>query len=120
MTTKSFLIVCRQPPYGSALAREALDVALATAAFDQRVAMLFLGDGVLQLLRPQDAAAIGQKAHDKQLGALPLYDVEELYVDARALRERGVEGTELAVAARAVEDTDIAALYAAHDIVLGF
>lgn len=120
MNSRKFLIVCRRPPYGSALAREALDVALATAAFDQTVAMLFLGDGVLQLVQSQDAAAIGQKAHDKQLGALPLYDVDALYVDARGLRERGLDGVELAVSAQPVDDAEIAALFAAHDIVLGF
>lgn len=117
---KRFLIVCRQPPYGSALAREALDVALATAAFDQPVSMLFLGDGVLQLLHPQDPAAIGQKAHDKQLGTLSLYDVDALYVDAQALRERGLDAAELALPAQPLGDAGIAALYGAHDVVLGF
>lgn len=117
---KHFLIVCRQPPYGSSLAREALDVALATAAFDQPVAMLFLGDGVLQLLQPQDAAGIGQKSHDKQLSALPLYDIDALYVDSQSLRERGLDAAELAVPAQPLSDEQIAALYASHNVVLGF
>jgi tRNA 2-thiouridine synthesizing protein C len=75
---KRILVVCRRAPYGESFAREALDMAMAAAAFDQRVAMLFLGDGALQLVAGQQARAIGQKALDKQLGALPLYDVAEL------------------------------------------
>lgn len=118
--SRNFLIVCRQPPYGSALAREALDVALATAAFDQKVAMLFLGDGVLQLVQPQDATAIGHKSHDRQLAALPLYDVDALYADAEALDERGLGTAELVLPVQRLDAAGIAALYGAHDIVLGF
>lgn len=120
MTRKQFLIVCRHPPYGSSLARDALDVAMATAAFDQKVAMLFLGDGVLQLLNAQDGAAIGQKSHDKQLGALPLYDVDALYVDAQSLHMHGVNSADLVLPAQLLTDAEIANLFASHDIVLGF
>jgi tRNA 2-thiouridine synthesizing protein C len=120
MTRKQFLIVCRHPPYGNSLARDALDVAMATAAFDQQVAMLFLGDGVLQLCNAQDGAAIEQKSHDKQLSALPLYDVDELYVDAHSLRAHGLEATDLALPVQLLTDEEIARLFADHTVVLGF
>jgi tRNA 2-thiouridine synthesizing protein C len=120
MTTKRFLIVCRHPPYGTSLARDALDVAMATAAFDQEVAMLFLGDGVLQLCNAQDGAAIEQKSHDKQLSALPLYDVDALYVDAHSLRTHGLEADDLVLPAQPLTDEEIADLFARHTIVLGF
>lgn len=119
-TIKSFLIVCRHPPYGQSLARDALDMALATAAFDQKIALLFLGDGVLQLIDAQNGGAIGQKSHAKQLSALPLYDVDALYVDARSLGERGLDSADLVLPVQLLSDTEIASLYAAHDIVLGF
>jgi tRNA 2-thiouridine synthesizing protein C len=118
--SKRFLLVCRRPPYGAAFAREALDVALAAAAFEQRVALLFLGDGVLQLLPAQEAEALGQKPLDKQLGALPLYDVEELYVDAEALQARALDPAELALPAQPLGAAAIAALLAEQDVVLGF
>ena len=120
MIKKSFLIVCRRPPYGESFAREALDMAMACAAFDQSVAMLFIGDGVLQLIAGQHGEVIGQKAHDKQLSALPLYDVETLYVDAQALQARQLDSKSLALPAQALAPAEIAALLAAHDIVLGF
>lgn len=120
MNPKSFLIVCRTPPYGTSRARDALDMALAMAAFDQQVALLFLGDGVLQLIDTQGGSAIGQKTHDKQLSALPLYDVDALYADAHALRERGIDGADLALPVQMLGDAEIAALYATHAVVLGF
>jgi tRNA 2-thiouridine synthesizing protein C len=117
---KSFLLICRHAPYGNSLAREALDVALTAATFDQTVAMLFLGDGVLQLLRAQQPSAIAQKALDKQLAALPLYDVETLYVEAAALSARGLSSTDLALPVQVLSAAQIAQQIDTHDIVLGF
>ena len=120
MITKRFLCVCRRPPYGSSLAREALDVALAAAAFDQPVALLFLGDGVLQLLPQQQAPGIDQKPLDKQLAALPLYDVDKLYVDSEALHARQLQPADLALPAQPLTPGEITVLLAEHDVVLGF
>lgn len=120
MIKKSFLIVCRRPPYGNSFAREALDVAMAAAAFDQSVAMLFLGDGVLQLIGGQRSEHIGQKAHDKQLSALPLYDVENLYVDADALQIHQLETADLILPVQLLDTAKIAELFTSHDVVLGF
>ena len=117
---KSFLLICRHAPYGQSLAREALDVALTAATFDQQVAMLFMGDGVLQLFKSQQPAAIAQKALDKQLAALPLYDVETIYVEAEALQARGLSPADLALSAQTLQSDDIARQIDAHDIVLGF
>lgn len=120
MTPKQFLIICRRAPYGESYAREALDVAMAAAAFDQRIAMLFLGDGVAQLFTRQDSAALGQKSLEKQLSALPLYDVNEIYVDSEALAERGVDTNELSLPAIALDRNAIATLITRADIALNF
>jgi tRNA 2-thiouridine synthesizing protein C len=120
MTQKMFLIVCRRPPYGESFAREALDVAMAAAAFDQQVAMLFLGDGVTQLRAQQESGEIMQKSLQKQLSALPLYDVTDIYVDAEALSERGLNTSALSLPAKPLDRYDIAALLARCDIALNF
>jgi tRNA 2-thiouridine synthesizing protein C len=120
MTQKQFLIVCRHPPYGVSFAREALDVAMAAAAFDQRVAMLFLGDGVMQLLNQQNSEAIAQKSLEKQLSALPLYDVNDIYVDADTLCERGFDVSHLSLPAKPLNRNDIVALISRCDIALNF
>ena len=117
---KSFLLICRRAPYGNVLAREALDVALTAATFDQTVAMLFTGDGVLQLIAQQNPAAIGQKSLDKQLAALPLYDIDTLYVDADALFARGIKPSQLNLPVQLLNADQITAQIAAHDVVMGF
>jgi tRNA 2-thiouridine synthesizing protein C len=120
MIQKLFLIVCRRPPYGESFARAALDTAMAAAAFDQKVMILFFGDGVTQLLKHQDSSAIAQKSLEKQLSALPLYDVNEIYVDAAALYERGIDASDLSLTATPLNSKDIAALLARSDIALNF
>lgn len=117
---KQFLIVCRQAPYGNSFAREALDVAMAAAAFDQAVAILFLGDGVLQLCRKQNSAEIQQTSLEKQLSALPLYDVTDIYVDTESLQQRGLDAADLSLPAQALDRNAIAALIARCDIALNF
>ena len=42
---KRALVIIRHSPYGSSLGRAALDTALAMAAFEQPVDILFMGDG---------------------------------------------------------------------------
>lgn len=117
---KSFLLICRHAPYGGATAREALDVALTAATFDQTVSMLFLGDGVLQLMQGQLPAAIAQKALDKQLAALPLYDIETIYAEADALTARGLTSADCALPVQTLSAAQIPQQIGAHDIVLGF
>jgi len=84
------LFLLRQSPYGSTLAREALDMALAFAAFDQQVQLVFMGDGVLQLLPSQHAHLVHKKNIEKTLDALELYEINRIYADAHSLALRGL------------------------------
>jgi tRNA 2-thiouridine synthesizing protein C len=120
MNTKRYLIICRRPPYGESFAREALDTALAAAAFDQLVALLFLGDGVTQLLKAHDTAAIDEKSLEKQLSALPLYDIDTLYVDTDALQQRGLTTDDLSLPTQMAGNAEIAALLKNYDVILNF
>lgn len=120
MAPKRILIICRQPPYGSSYAKEALDVALATSVFEQTLALLFLGDGVCQLLGDQDSSAIGSKNISKQLSALPLYDVKEVYVDGHALEQRLISVDSLVLPAKLLDDRKIGDFINSFDTVLSF
>jgi len=91
----SLLFLCRQAPYGSSRARDALDAVLASAAYDQDLSVLFLDDGVLQLLPDQEAHQIGQKSISALLPAFELYDIEKIYVDTDSLTGRGIAPEEL-------------------------
>jgi tRNA 2-thiouridine synthesizing protein C len=119
-TKKSSLVILRKSPYGSSLSRSALDVALATAAFDQPVNVLFMGEGVLQLLPTQDSTSIEKKNIVKILASLPLYDIETIFVDASALARYKIELSDLTLPIITLDDPGIHELMHNHDHVLGF
>jgi tRNA 2-thiouridine synthesizing protein C len=117
---KTMLVVIRHSPYGSSLAKAALDVALAAAAFEQEVDLLFMGDGVLQLLKHQDSAALGRKNIGRQWASLPLYDINTVHVDAEAAARYNIKLDELTVESRALDANGINQLMTQFDHLLGF
>ncbi len=80
---KKFMFVNRKAPYGTIYALESLEVVLITATFDQDVSLVFIDDGVYELLKGQETKGIGIKNHSKTYRALDGYDVEKLYVERR-------------------------------------
>jgi tRNA 2-thiouridine synthesizing protein C len=118
--SKRLLVLIRHSPYGSSLARASLDVALAAAAFDQPVSLLFTGDGVLQLLPGQDSEALGVRNPGRLLASLPLYDIEQVYVDAEAAARYRLDLGDAPVTALALERQQIMELIESHELLLGF
>ena len=117
---KSILVVSRHAHPGSSLPRSALDTALAAAAFDQPVALLFQGEGVLQLLPAQDSSAAGVRNLRKVLDSLPLYEIETVYVDGAAAAVFGLKRDTLPTGAEWLDAAGMRALLVRHDHVLGF
>ena len=81
---KKTLLISRQSPYSSQLARAALDAALAAAVFEQNVSVLFMDDGVWQLLSQQQTTAVETKNLEKTLRSLEHYDLDRLYYEQAA------------------------------------
>ncbi|MDH4560630.1 sulfurtransferase complex subunit TusC [Pseudomonas sp. BN411] len=115
---KSMLIISRQGPWSGPGAREALDIALAGGAFDLPLGLLFLDDGVFQLVANQQPTTLEQKDLTANLQALPLFGVESLYVSKRSLQERGLEGATLKLAVEVLDDSALTALIDRYDQVL--
>ena len=117
---KSQLVVIRRSPYGNSLAKASLDAALSAAAFDQPVNVLFLGEGVLQLLPEQESAPIAVRNIAKLIASLPLYDIATVHVDAEALSRYAISSEDLPAGSTVLDNGAIRALIADHDHVLGF
>ena len=115
---RSVLVVCRSAPYGRSRARDAIDVAMAFAAFDQPVTLLFLADGVLALARGQRPAAEFSRSLEKLLGTLADYGVESVHADAAALAARGLDAAALALPVRLAGPEELRELFATHERVL--
>jgi len=89
---KRLLLICRHSPYAGQLSHGALDFALAASVFEQDLTLLFMDEGVWQLLPNQQ---VDGKSIEKTLDSLPLYDFEELHVDLGSLHSRHLSITDL-------------------------
>jgi tRNA 2-thiouridine synthesizing protein C len=117
---RSAVITVTHAPYGGGLARAAIDTALAGAAFEQPVSVLFMGAGVLNLIPDQDARAVGSRNVQRLLASLPMYDIETVYVDARAVARHGIDEQQLSPRCCLLEPVELRALLLAGNHLLGF
>ena len=117
---RASLVVVRHTPYGSSLGRAALEAALAMAAFEQPVDVLFMGDGVLNLLPDQDSRSIGVKNVGKLLASMPLYEIATVYAEAAAVERYGLDLALAPLPCRALDGDGIRALMIERDHLLGF
>jgi len=92
---KKLMYLNRKAPYGTIYAWESLEVVLIGAAFDQEVSLVFLDDGVFQLVKGQDTSGIGMKNFSPTYRTLGDYEVKNIYVDRDSLEARGLTQDDL-------------------------
>jgi tRNA 2-thiouridine synthesizing protein C len=116
----SILLVLRHSPYSSQIAREALDAALTAAAFEVPVSLLFLNDGVYQLISEQQPEQLRAKNLSKALPALALYDIDQIYTSKSCLDIRGLNAAALCITAEPLDDAAVARLFHQYQHILSF
>ena len=114
---KSYLFVVQHAPHSGSATQELLDMLLTTAAFDQAVAVLFMDDGVFQLKTQQQPEPHGFKDTLAMFNALPLYEVQPLYVELESLQERGLTAADLNLSVELIPRAQVAQLFKQVDIV---
>lgn len=114
------VFILRHSPYNSSLAREALDMALAFAAFDEDVALVFMGDGIYQLIDNQNTQAQGVKNIAKTLDSLALFDIEKIYVCEQSLLARLPNAEQLKPLATMITATELHSLIQSSQQVFNF
>jgi len=87
---KKFCYVNRKAPYGTIYAWESLEVVLIGAAFEQDVTLVFMDDGVFQLVKGMNTKGAAMKDFSKTYSALGDYDITKIYIDKESLDERGL------------------------------
>ena len=125
---KRIMYVNRRAPYGTAYALEALDVMLAGAVFEQEVSAVFLDDGVYQLRRGQNPSVLQMKDFSKTFGALPDFDIMNLYVEEESIKQRGMTEQDLIEVSRdddsnavtLISSSVLADLMERQDVILQF
>ena len=119
-TSKSFLFIFRQGPHHRLSTKEGLDFSLAATAFGQTVSILFVDDGVFQLLNNQNCTALDMKNHSKALEALPLYGIDSIYRSKDDINNRGLSSEDLINLGDEVDAAQITHLIAQHDFVFNY
>lgn len=117
---KKFMYVNRKAPYGTIYALESLEVVLIGAAFEQDVSLVFMDDGVFEIVKGQNTADIGMKNFSNTYKALEMYDVEKLYVAKESLEQRGLSEDDLIVDVEVKTAAEITALMEEQDVILSF
>lgn len=118
---KKILLISRHAPYGNSTAREALDTALAASVYDQDISVLFMDDGIFQLLKNQHSQLIDQKNIASTIPALPLYGIENIYVHQNSMDERAISIEELVLdEIKMLNDDDVKHLLNQQDHLLSF
>ena len=107
---KRVLYLIRQPP--GVAADETTDMMLVSGVFEQPTSVLFLDDGVYQLL--------GLDGRKSSLKALPTYEVSDLYVAESSLASRGIaaEGIGQPLDVEILDEAGVRDLIGRHDVVV--
>ena len=131
---KKFMYLNRRAPYGTLYAWESLEVVLIGAAFDQEVSLMFVDDGVYQLVKGCDTSESDMKNFMPTYRTLGDYGVRHMYVDQASLEARGLTTEDLIEVAwedweteeevdnivEAVDSAKVTELMAESDVVFSF
>ena len=119
--SKKIMFISRHAPYGSSLAKDALDAILAASAYDQQLSLLFMDDGIFQLLKNQSANEIAQKSFAAILPVLPIYEINSVYVHRESLEKRQITINELVLdGVQIIDSATICSLLTQQDQLLSF
>jgi len=116
-TAKQILYIQRRSPLAGAGAYESLEGAILARVFDQNVTVLFMDDGVYQLCKI-DTHQLGTRNVNKLCASLGLYEIEQVYVSAKSLEQRGLLTKDLSIAAKVIPAEEISSLISRQEIVI--
>lgn len=113
------LVWLNHSPFNDKQGQEMTDLLLTYAAYEQPVMLLFSGLAIYSLLPAVTTSGkMPIKAYHRQFKALPMYDVERVYVCAESLRNYGMQPAQLPTWVTVVEHSRIADLVEEAQYVL--
>ncbi len=84
MSIKTNIVINRSFLAGADF-KEAIDLSLVCAAFDQQVNLLFVDAGINNLIKGQIASMLNDKNHVDIIKGLEFYDIENIYLEKESL-----------------------------------
>ena len=97
-----------------------MDALLAASAYCENVRVIFIGDGVYQLLASQQTQNILSKDYSPMFKLFELYDIEQVFVCRDSLAERGVQQADLVIDAQRLDAEGIKFQIQSSDKLLSF
>ena len=116
----NLLYVFERGPYSNASGAEGLEAALIGAAFEQKVSLLFVHDGVFQLKAGQSAVESELKQYTKTFAAFEDFGVSDVFVHDFSLVARGLSSEDLQIKTSVVTAEQIAQLIQQQQKVFTF
>ncbi|NQD38176.1 sulfurtransferase complex subunit TusC [Permianibacter sp. IMCC34836] len=117
MNSQTISIIITTAPHGDDRASQALDTALACAAFDQTVTVIFQDYGVWQLRDQPSASPLGNKPLLAQFKLMALYGVSRVLICADSLNHHQLNANELALSADPISKAELAGHLASQNQV---
>jgi len=108
VTRQAISIIITTPPHGSDAASQALDTALACAAFEQDVSVIFQDDGIWQLFAQPIDSPLGDRCALAQFKLMELYGVNRVLICAASLASAKLDQTGLALSGTTLSRQQIA------------
>lgn len=115
---RNILLLQQHSPFNYSYGREALDMALALAAIEHSVSILFCDDAVYQLLPTADQPDFGLKPYPRSFKLFSLYDIEQVYACLESVTARGLKPELFSINITLLTRADIAALLSAQHQVI--
>jgi tRNA 2-thiouridine synthesizing protein C len=106
-----------QPPHSSIQCQETLDIILTLAAFDQQISLLFLDQGIFQLMNNQNPDCLAMKDTAAIFKALTIYEVNRLYVEVESLHQYGLKPGDLLLPVQEIYRKKVSQLMRQHYII---
>ena len=113
-----YLLINHSAPLASNAAQATLELAIAFATFEHKVQLLFMADGVLQLVQHQQSKLCYRKDFSKTYQALTLYGIDSIFVEEKSLLIRNLQPQDLLININLINEDGIAQLMQQADIVL--
>ena len=123
------MYVNRKAPYGTIYALEVLEAVLISAAFEQHACIVFIDDGVYQIKKGQDTAAVNMKNFSKTYGiiAMEKEDADEdedmdmvwrIIVEKESMEARGLSRDDFVIDVEVIPSDELAIIMAEQEIVI--
>ncbi len=107
LSSSDYILICIETPPSIDL--EATEMALALAAFDLPVQVVFRGAGLFWLLN-QEPRKEGGKSASKILKAFPLYDIHEVLVTEDDIEKYSIDIKDLLSHCKLISNNNLATL----------